>query len=160
MLFTDFSNLVLSLAVGKVSKIETSGYCFLGLSTTVPNADGSNFNEPSPGTYPSYKRVQVNINEAMKWTDKWGDVSGGYVENDRAFSTEECREGDGWPEFVFFAVFDSEEVGTGTPMMGDYLTDPDGEPDPDTGELPHKSLKIEYNHVATFREGSLRLRLK
>ena len=157
MIFTPFGNEILELVPGKVAVLETTGYCFLGLSTTVPNADGSNFNEPDPAAYPSYKRIQVNINEAIQWTDHWGTVSGGEVTNSEAFSSDECLEEDGWPEMVFFGIFQTESGGT--PKMGDYLTDPDGEPD-ENGDYPHKSLKVSYNHVATFRIGTLHLKIK
>lgn len=157
MIFTSFANDVLSFVTGKTSRLSSSGHCYLGFSSTVPNADGSNFTEPSPAAYPSYKRIQLNINEATQWTDRWGTISGGKVSNAEEITSAECLETDGWPELVYFGIFTTESGGT--PIMGDYLTDPDGEPDED-GKYPAKPLDVAYNHVAVFRIGTLQLSLK
>ena len=156
MIFTSCANAILNLYTAKSKSLEVGGKCYIGFSTTVPNADGSNFNEPSPSQYPSYERIQLNINEATEWTDKWGTVSGGVVTNEHEFTTPECKEEDGWPTLVFFGIF--PEKSGGTPSMGDYLTDPEAEPDED-GNYPQKPLDVEVNHCAVFRKNTLRLKI-
>lgn len=153
MIFTPCANEILKLYTAKINEINFGGKCYLGFSTTVPNADGSNFKEP---TNASYARIQLNINEATEWTDRWGEVSGGVVTNAHEVTSPECKEEGGWPSLVFFGIFSEKEGGT--PSMGDYLTDPDGEPDED-GNYPHKPLDVAVNHVAVFRKGTLRLKI-
>ena len=158
MIFTQCANEILKLYTAKIPELNVSGKCYIGFSTTVPNADGSNFHEPDPVTYPSYERVLMNVNEASQWTDKWGNTANGIVTNKDEIVTNECLEKDGWPELVFFGIF-TEKSG-GVPKMGDYLTDPEGEPDPETGKYPTKSLNVEYNHVAVFRANTIKLHIK
>ena len=157
MITTAYANKLLSLMTAKTDTLVGTGYCYLGLSTTVPNADGSNFSEPDPSTYPSYSRIQLNVTEATKWTDIWGDAVDGAVSNAKEFTSAECKEEAGWPECVYFGIFDSAT--SKTPIAVDPLTDPDGQPD-DEGKYPAKSLTVEYEHVAVFRIGTLRLQLK
>lgn len=157
MISTPEANKILQLFTGKIKSITGTGKCYLGLSSTTPTAAGGNFTEPAPATYPSYARVQLNINEAMTYTDLWGAVADGIVTNAKEITTAECKETGGWPTFTHFGIFDAETGGT--PKMWDLLTDPDGEPDED-GVYPAKELTVGLNHVGVFRIGTLRLTLK
>ena len=162
MITTSFRNKILRLMTAQEKKIETSGKCYLGFSTTTPNEAGGNFTEPSAAANPSYKRVQLNINvdssgTVMTYTNLWGEVSDGAVSNAKEISTPECREADGWGTFTHFGIFETETGGT--PILFDLLTDPDGSPDED-GIYPAKPLTVTEGHVATFAIGSLRLMLK
>ena len=153
---TPNANKIWELYTGKSTQITGTGKCYLGFSSTKPNADGSNFTEPDPAIYPSYARIQMNINEAMEWTDIWGAVAEGKVANAKEFTSTECKEEDGWPTFTHFGIFGQEEGGV--PLATDFLTDPDGEPD-ENGIYPAKSLTVAKNHVAVFRVGTLQLKL-
>lgn len=149
-------NKILSYITGKAKTITLSngtGKCYLGLSTTTPNSDGTNFTEPSAS---SYARVQLNIMDAQQWTDKWGTVDNGAVTNKDEITTHECTEEEGWGTLTHFGIFDSL-IG-GTPLAFDLLTDPDGEPDED-GIYPAKALEITKNKVVVFRVGTLQLKL-
>lgn len=153
MLSIGLRNKILQLITAKSERIDGTGFCYLGLSSTAPNADGSNFTEPSAS---SYARVQLNVNEAMEYTDKWGTVANGIVTNADEITTHECQEEDGWGILTHFGIFDRETGGT--PIAFDLLTDPDGEPD-ENGIYPAKALEITKNKVAVFRKGTLQLKL-
>ncbi len=154
MITTPNVNKLLQLYTGKIKSITGTGKCYLGFSSTTPNADGSNFTEP---TSSDYERIQMNINEAMTWTDKFGTVANGMVSNSTEVCTTQCQTVGGWDEWTHFAIFDVIEGGT--PLAFDLMTDPDGEPD-ENGRYPAKPLKIEQNNVAVFSAGTLKLRLK
>ena len=153
MINVTLRNNILSLITAKSKSITGSGFCYLGLSTTTPNEDGTNFTEPSAA---SYARVQLNVNSAMTYTDVFGSVTNGTVTNDEEICTHECTEEDGWGTLTHFGIF-GQETG-GTPLAFDYLTDPDGEPD-ENGVYPAKTLEITKNKVAVFRKGTLQLKL-
>lgn len=158
MIHTGFANEILKLATGKVDKLQGTGMCYLGFSSTAPAADGSNFSEPSSASYPSYERIQVAINEALEYTDKWGSVANGMVQNSLEFTSRECLEEGGWPEFYYFGIFDCKTGGV--PLASDKLRDPDGVIDEETGLYPEKSLVVAQGRVAVFRAGALQLTLK
>lgn len=156
MLNVTFRNKILNYITAKsetISITSGTGKCYLGLSTTTPNGDGTNFTEPKAG---SYARVQLNILEAQQWTDKWGTVANGTVTNKDEITTHECTEEEGWGTLTHFGIFDS--VTGGTPLAFDLLTDPDGEPD-ENGIYPAKPLEITKNKVVVFRVGTLQLKL-
>lgn len=155
MIHTHFANKILQFATAKVVNLEGTGKCYLGFSSTTPNTDGSNFTEPSSASYPSYERIQLSIAEALEWTDKWGSVANGVVSNAEEFTSRECLEEGGWPEFTHFGLFDCKTGGT--PLVSDLLRDPDGEIDAETGLYPEKSLTVALNKVAVFRAGTLQL---
>lgn len=160
MIATELANEVLKLITAKSKNISTSlgtGFCYLGFSAGDPGANGTSFNEPNKSTYPSYARVQLNVMEAMTYTDKWGAVDAKSVELLEEITTSECLEDGGWPEFTHFGIFNAKEGGK--LLAWDLLTDPDGEPD-EYGQRPPKSLKINKENVAVFRTGTIRLTFK
>lgn len=157
MITTPNANKIWQLYTGKIKSIVGTGECFLGFSHTKPNADGSNFSEPDPSLYPSYERIQLNINQAMAWTDKFGDVANGSVSNKYEICTRQCKESGGWPQFTHFGIFDAAK--DGNLLAFDLLTDPDAEPDEVTGKRPAKPLTVSYEHVAVFNAGTLSLNL-
>ena len=161
MIATSFRNKILRLITAQDKKIETTGKCYLGFSTTTPNAAGGNFTEPTSAAHPSYKRVQLNINvdsngTVMTYTNLWGTVADGSVSNAKEISTPQCREADGWGTFTHFGIFETETGGT--PILFDLLTDPDGEAD-ENGIYPAKTLTVTEGHCSTFAIGTLRLQL-
>ncbi len=159
MLHTTYANKFLQLITAKEKSISGTGKCYIGFASThEPNALGSAFTaaEPSTATYPSYKRIQVAITEALDYTDKMGTPSGGAVSNTSAFSSEQCLEEGGWPEFTHFGIFDCEAGGY--PIASDVLRDPDGEVD-ENGLYPETTMKVEHKQVAVFKVGSLQLTL-
>lgn len=157
MIYTTLANKILQLITGKSNSITGTGKCYLGLSSTTPNDNGGNFTEPSAATYPSYARIQLNIKEAMAYTDMFGTVAAGAVSNDKEFVSPECKEDGGWPTFTHFGIFDTPTGGT--PLAGDVLRDPDGVAGAD-GLLPEKSMTVAKNQVAVFRIGTVQLTLK
>ena len=173
MIHTYLANKVLQLITAKapysentgLCSITGTGFCYLGLSATEPDAegkrvlkaDGSNFNEPDPILYPSYERIQVSVAEALNYTDKFGDVANGTVSNAQEFTSRECLEEGGYPTFYHFGLFDSKTGGN--LMVSDVLRDPDGVPD-ENGLYPEKELTVAKGKVAVFRAGALQLTLK
>lgn len=159
MLHTTYANKFLQLITGKTKSISGTGKCYIGFAAAhEPNAGGSTFTaaEPSAATYPSYKRIQVAISDALAYTDKWGAISGGLVSNASAFSTEQCLEEGGWPEFTHYGIFDCETGGY--PIASDVIRDPDGEPD-ENGLYPETTMKVEYKQVSVFKVGALQMTL-
>lgn len=160
MIFDYFANKCLNLLTGKSNEIYGTGQCYLGFSTTVPNKDGTNINEPNSTLYPSYKRIRLSVDGASL-VSKFGPIANGSVSNNVEFTSAEALEGEdndennGWPEFVWFIIFDAS-IG-GNALAGDVLRDPDGTPDAETGFLPEKPLKVRKNKVAVFKVGSLKL---
>ncbi len=159
MLHTTYANKFLQLITAKVKSISGTGKCYIGFASAhTPDASGAAFAaaEPSAETYPSYKRIQVAVTDALAYTDKMGTPSGGVVSNTSAFSSEQCLEEGGWPEFTHFGVFDSEKGGY--PIASDVLRDPDGEPD-ENGLYPETTMLVEHKQVAVFKIGALQLTL-
>lgn len=158
MINTSLADQILEFITCKISatSLTSSGKCYLGFSTTTPTANGGNFTEPDSTTYPSYRRIQLNILEASEYTDLWGEVSNGAVSNAIEVTSAECLEEGGWPTFTHFGIFQQQKGGEF--LMADELTDPDGEPDED-GRYPAKSLTVAKNEVAIFSIGKLQLRL-
>lgn len=156
MITTPNKNKILELYTGKIKSISGSGECWLGFSSTEPNADGTNFTEPSSATYPSYERVRLNINAAMQYVDMFGSVADGVVTNVKEIVTKECKESGGYPSFSHFGIFGAQTGGI--PIATDVLRDLDATPD-ENGEYPAKTLKINKNQVGVFNVGSLTLQL-
>lgn len=164
MISVNLANNILKLITAKETRIPDigTGLCYLGFSSEDPGASGTNFTEPARATYPSYARIQLNINQAMEYTDEWGSVQNKSVSLLNEIVTSECLEEGGWPQFTHFGIFNAKEVGSSnvtTLLAWDLLTDPDGEPDED-GQYPPKPLKVNLNEVAVFRTGALKLTFK
>lgn len=158
MINVSMADEILKLITGTTtsSTLTSTGKCYLGFSSTTPNADGTNFTEPDKTTYPSYRRVQLNIREASQYTNLWGSVANGTVSNAKEITSAECKEAGGWPTFTHFGIF-GQETG-GEFLMADELTDPEGSPD-SNGRYPAKSLTVAQNHVAILSIGKLQLKL-
>lgn len=154
MIFNYLANKVLQLATAKVTSISSTGKCYLALSSTEPARDATNITEP---TAASYERIQLNINEAMTYTDIWGTPSAGVISNTKEFTSRECTEDEAWPECSHFIIYDAKTGGN--PLAAGTLRDPDGEIDEETGLYPEKTLTVEPGKVAVFRAGTLQLTL-
>ena len=161
MISVELANDILSFITAKSKSLSNtgSGACYLGFSSEDPGADGKNFTEPNKATYPSYARIQLNINSAQEYTDEWGPVDNKSVELLNEIVSAECLEESGWPTFTHFGIFNSKEPHSGTLLAWDLLTDPDGSPD-ENGQYPAKTLSVGLNEVAVFRTGSLKLSFK
>lgn len=163
MISVELANKILNFIIGHSASLgSNSGECFLGFSTKDPGSSGSNFSEPSTSQYPSYARIQLNIEKASEYTNKWGTVSNKEVSLAEEIVSPECLENGGWPTFTHFGIFNTKTVGSApatTLLAWDLLTDPDGTPD-SYGQYPAKPLTVGKNEVAVFRTGSLKLTFK
>lgn len=159
MISVELANDILKLITAKAKTLASTGtgFCYLGFSSEDPGDDGSNFTEPAPATYPSYARIQLNVNAAMEYTDKWGTVANKKVSLLEEITSSECLEASGWPTFTHFGIFNAKSGGK--LLAWDLLTDPDGEPD-ENGQYPAKTLTVTKGNVAVFRTDSLMLTFK
>lgn len=150
MITTNKANDILELFFGQAKSLVGSGKCYLALSTTTPNADGSNFTEPytdAGGNDTGYTRVQININEAQQYTNKMAVPENGSITNNMEIVFPEALVN--YPaDITHFGVFDVKEGGT--PLYTHALT---------TAVEPYTAqpVSIEAGEVLLFRQGSLSL---
>lgn len=138
MITTTNANNILKFFFGQQNSIVGTGKCYLGLSTTTPNADGTNFTEPSTST--GYARVQVNINEAQQYTNKMTEPTNGSIENNAEITFPEALEPNGYGTVTHFGIFDTQNGGT--PLYVHALT---------------SSVSVGAGEVLLFRQGALSL---
>lgn len=155
MVHSAYANRFLNLVTAQSLSLDGTGKCYLGLSSTKPNFDGTNFSEP---TTSDYERIQTAINikeeNVLTYTNMWGAPAGGRVENKKEFTSRECKQEGGWtPGFRYFGLFDAPTGGN--LMVSGALRDPDGEINPATGLKPKTVLNVGKNQVAVFRVGTL-----
>ena len=150
MITTNKANDILKLFFGQSKSLTASGNCYLALSTTTPNADGSNFSEPytdAEGNDTGYARVQININEAQQYTNKMSVPTDGAIVNNMEITFPEALVN--YPaDVTHFGVFDVKEGGT--PLYTHALT---------TAVEPYTAqpVSIEAGEVLLFRQGALSL---
>lgn len=149
MITTTNANNILKLFFGQSTSMNSTGKCFLGLSTTTPSADGSNFTEPAPST--GYERVQINIKEAQEYTNKMTIPSNGSIENNTEINFPEAL-GSGYGTVTHFGVFNEKE--NGIPLYIHTLTSTT--PD-ESGNYPAQPVTVEAGEVLLFRKGALSL---
>lgn len=148
MITTNNANNILKLYFGQIKTITCSGKCYLGLSTTSPKADGSNFTEPSEDT--GYERVQINIGEAQQYTNKMTVPANGSIENNAEINFPEALAPYG--TVTHYGVFDTK---TGsTPLYTHALT---AATPNDDGIYPAQPVEVETGEVLLFRQGALSL---
>lgn len=109
---------------------------YIGLSTTAPNPDGTNFTEPSGG---GYARVAVQ-NDSTYWYDATED-NPSIKANKLPILFPEAT--DDWGTVTHFGVFDADE-------NGNLL---------DWAQLT-SSFAVGTGHQPQFREGDLQTRLQ
>lgn len=108
---------------------------YVGLSTTTPTDEGTNFTEPDSAD--AYARVEVD-NDLTTWVAS----DDGFKENDIDFEFPEAT--GSWGEVTHFAIFDGAE-GTGENMLA-------------WGELAIAKT-IDEGDIATFRSGDVEITL-
>lgn len=147
MITTTNANNILKLFFAQISEIKGTGKCYLGLSTTTPNADGSNFVEPDSTT--GYKRVQINILNAMEYTNQMSVPQNGEIENTNEIVFPEALT----PYRVtHFGIFGAE-VGE-IPLYTHALT---ASTPSDDGTYAEQPVDVATNEVLLFRQGALSL---
>lgn len=147
MITTPNANAILKLFFGQQNQITGTNKCYLGLSTSKPNADGSNFTEPDQDST-GYKRAQININVegAMQYTNMMSVPSEGAIANEKEITFPEAKQA---YSVTHFGVFGQKEVGTGIPLYTHALTNEDGTSD--------QTVDVDVNEVLLFRKGALSL---
>lgn len=138
MAFTDTYALSYIRLLGGMSNSAPNNSAYIGLSTTTPNTDGTNFTEPSAAS--GYKRTLVGTYQAGSgWTNKLTPTATGGVgtltSNDIIFFPEATAS---WGTVTHFGVFAS--LTATEPIIFGELTAP---------------VTIQQNYVPLFRTGQL-----
>lgn len=150
MITTANANEILRLYFAQQTEIKGSGECYLGLSTTTPTADGSNFTEPDPSTT-GYKRAQINIEEATQYTNMMSVPTNGAIANIKEITFPEALA----PYTVtHFGIFSQKTVNSGKPLYIHALTAPTPGED---GTYADQPVDVDTNEVLLFRQGTLSL---
>lgn len=93
--------------------------CYIGLSTEIPNSDGSNFVEPA--TEDGYQRYLLGVRTApVSW--KMTEPSAGSIYNKETIFFPKCIN-NAWGEIKYFGLF-ANVSGTTTPVFWGELTTP------------------------------------
>lgn len=93
--------------------------CYIALSTTTPNADGSNFTEPEIGSATGYTRSLLGIN-GQSATYIMGTPSEGAISNTKTIFFPKAETS--WGTVTYFGLF-ADETG-GTPVFWGALDTP------------------------------------
>lgn len=127
---------VLNGFIGKSSAGPILANCYIGLSTTTPNADGSNFTEPSGG---DYARAIIGLS-LQPATQVMGVPVDGYVENTAIIFFPEATAS--WGTLTHFGLFAGSSGGS--PLIFGALTSP---------------IAVSSGYVALFRVGNFSMSL-
>lgn len=100
-----FANKILPLLIGKASTLNSATSIYVGLSTTEPDADGTNVTEPSGN---GYARVLLG-HSSQSMTQKMGEISAGEVSNDEIIYFPEAT--GSWGTITHFCIFDAASGG-------------------------------------------------
>lgn len=117
--------------------------CYIGLSTTTPKEDGSNFTEPSipdGAVDDDGNNITTNEYQRVSLADVMGDASNAIIKNTKIIFFNEA-EHYGWGTITHFGIFTSKTGGV--PIF--------------YGEVPATS--IPKNYIPIFRAGKLQIGL-
>ena len=127
------TNYFLNCVAGNVFNTKTSPALptkyYIGLSTTAPDANGGNVDEPS--TTAGYKRVELTT---------LSEPNNGVVTNQYAVNFDESTAS--WGTVTHFVIYDSTTVDAGNLLMYGELTTP---------------RSVEASTIMTIKEGYLKL---
>ncbi len=107
MLFDYAANLFLNHMFGKTDDIDFGNGVYVGLSTTVPNKDGSNITEPSGN---GYERKLVGY-PSQALTQLMGNASGGVITNIAPIMFNPAT--GAWGTCSWFVIFTAQTGGNG-----------------------------------------------
>jgi len=137
MIVTNVANNILKCLFGQQSSVSLASTCYIGLSTTTPDSDGSNFTEPASTT--GYLRSLLG-NSSNSVTYLMATPSDGSTKNNNIIFFPEATEG--WGTVTHFGIF-SAKTG-GTPIFWGALT---------------ASVAVPTGYIPIFRVGSLSVSL-
>lgn len=115
MITLDGAAALLNGLVGKAQGGILGSSCYMGLSTTTPNADGTNFTEP---THASYARTIIGLYNQSA-TQVMGTPANKAIENDKIIYFPEST-GD-WGTVTYFGLFTAQSGGK--PLIYGVLTE-------------------------------------
>ena len=169
MITTNLANALLKYLFGQTKTVDYTSNtdyakCYIGLSTTTPKEDGSNFTEPDPDST-GYSRQQICIGKSVdtiEWTnfmtipgvtkDNEGNVINGIISNKKEIAFNESKSED--PYMVtHFGIFHEEKANTSKPLYFHPLTK---ENETTHMHEPH-SVTVDPGDVLLFKTGALSL---
>jgi len=172
MITTNLANALLKYLFGQTKTVDYTDYtsstdyakCYIGLSTTTPKADGSNFTEPNPDST-GYSRQQICIGKSadtITWTnfmtipgettDKAGKIINGIISNTKEITFNESKSESPYT-VTYFGIFHEEAANTGTPLYFHPLTK---ENETTHVHEPH-SVTVDPGDVLLFKKDALSL---
>lgn len=96
-----------------------SNKCYIALSTTTPDTDGSNFTEPTIGSTTGYQRALLGIyNQSATYI--MGTPSNGSITNSKTIFFPKAETS--WGTITYFGLFSDET--DGTPVFWGELNEP------------------------------------
>lgn len=139
MITTSTANSILNAFFGRQNQISLGSTCYIGLSTTTPANDGSNFTEPESDT--GYARVLIG-NSSQSGTQLMSAASGGSISNtDNIIFFPEALAS--WGTITYFGIFSSKSAST--PIMFGALS---------------TSISVPSGYIPIFRAGALTVSLQ
>lgn len=132
------SNTLLNSFTGKSNSGAILQNCYMGLSTTTPNADGTNFTEPSSSN--GYARATIGL-YGQGATQVMGTPSEGTIENASIIYFPEATAS--WGTITYFGLFNAATGGS-LMIYGPLDT----------------SVTVAANYVPLFRTGNFSLTLE
>jgi hypothetical protein len=105
MLTNYSSNQILSNLCGKSSNISLGANSYVGLSTTTPSADGTNFTEPTGN---GYARVLLGAS-GQSYAQKMGTATAGAITNTEIIYYPEAT--GSWGTITYFGIFSAQSGG-------------------------------------------------
>lgn len=121
----------------------TTTYHYIGLSTTTPNGDGSNFTEPvipADAVDDDGNKITVNEYQRVSLSGVMGSAANAIIKNNAIIFFNEA-EHYGWGTITHFGIFTARTGGT--PIFW--------------GEVPETT--IPKNYIPIFRAGKLQIGL-
>lgn len=100
------SNTYLRQICGKTSSTNLGSTCYMGLSTTTPNADGTNFTEPSASN--GYARSLIGLSSQSATQVMGAPVNGTITNTGIIFFPEATAS---WGTITYFGLFSAETGG-------------------------------------------------
>ena len=139
MITKSTANAILNAFFGKTQNCSLASSCYIGLSTTTPDANGDNFTEPDSAT--GYQRVFVGYYNQSN-TQLMSPAADGSISNTNniIFFPEATSS---WGTITHFGIFSS--ASNGKPLMWGTLT---------------STINVPSGYIPIFRAGALTVTLQ
>lgn len=133
------SNSILNAFFGRVNTVSLASTCYIGLSTTTPNANGENFTEPSEST--GYAKVLLGHYNQSNTQLMEAAADGSICNTNNIIFFPEATAS--WGTITHFGIFTSKTATT--PIMWGALS---------------SSIAVPSGYIPIFRAGALTVSLQ